>query len=216
MGKSKHRPCGGIDEENNMPVDWKKAASLDIEELSFYILTGKTIFDFYPDKHIISKIGDSNETLRVLDFGCGVGRNTFAISEYSERWEVVGYDNQEMISKTPEYKNIKYGQKDFEKVKFSCDWVDIKNKKFDCILCCLVLQHIREDELLSYIADFQRMAKRLVVAGRRVNDFTGRSTWSIIEKGGHSPIVFLSGKTEKTYYPLGDAEEHNTAIYKFV
>ena len=90
----------------------------------------------------------------------------------------------------------------------------VKNEKFDTILCCLVLQHIHEDVLKSYIEDFKKMTSKLIVFGRRFNDDVKcRSTWIIMEENGLIPSKFYANGNETPYVANGDPHEHNLSIY---
>lgn len=194
---------------------WENIATLDIDSVADYILTGQRIEEFSPDNWLFPFIGNKTENLTILDFGCGVGRNTFGMELYSSNWIPTGYDNAAMIGRTEEYKKLKYSDFLFTKVKFQHMWDILKEQTFDCIFCSLVLQHIPEKDLKIYIEDFKKMTKKLIVCGRRFNDDKQRSTWSIIEECGLVPTKFYLGLKETIYSSAGDPDEHNIGIYCF-
>lgn len=194
--------------------EWSKVDQYDLDTVSNLILTGKTAKEALPDKWLNKYLGNPIYSLKILDFGCGMGRNTFELGASFPHWTIVGYDNENMISKVKEYYPIHYSKQVPLNICFISDWDILKHQKFDTIYCCLVLQHIHKDVLSSYISDFKRMTSRLVVSGRRFNDSEHLpSTWKILEDNGLIPNVFLNGDTEITYQSDGLLEDHNTAIY---
>lgn len=193
---------------------WANVGDYNLDIVSDLIVTGKPAKKAFPDKWLMKYIGDPIYSLKIMDFGCGMGRNTFHIGITNPHWSVIGYDNEGMLSKVPEYYSIHYTQSPPKNVKFESDWESLKNNKFDVIFCCLVLQHIYEDALIKYLSDFKKMTSKLIVTGRRFNDGPGNgSTWKILEDNGFVPTVFLNGDRTITYMPEGEAEDHNTAIY---
>lgn len=195
--------------------EWENVQKYDLDTVSNLIMTGKTAKEAMPDTWLIKYIGDSSYRLKILDFGCGIGRNTFQIGLSNPHWSVIGYDNENMISKTNDYYSLHYSGLLPENVTFITNWDELKIQKFDTIFCCIVLQHIYEDTLKSYIHDFKQMTSNLIVAGRRFNDdVKRRSTWTILEENGLFPVTFLYGDKVIDYNPEGNPEDHNTAIYR--
>jgi SAM-dependent methyltransferase len=164
---------------------------------------------------LLKNLGPVDQPLRILDFGCGVGRNTFGAAIQYPKWFVIGYDNDAMLSKKEEFFTIHYKPPMPLNVVFTSDWEAVKAQQFDVIFCSLVLQHIYEDALVTYLNDFRSITKKLIVSGRRINDDpANKSTWSILEANGWSPKEFLSAGAVVSYIPEGSPEEHNTAIYE--
>ena len=191
---------------------WENISSLSIDKVANFILTGHTANRFYADDFLYPHLTPT----KILDFGCGIGRNTFGLSVYNAEWKIVGYDSDEMLKYIDEYKTIKYTDDNFPNVDFSSDWNALSKMSFDSIFCAIVLQHIMESDLKSYINDFKKMTNTLLVAGRRFNDDTKkRSTWKIIEECGLIPLEFYKGHEKISYSPDGDGNEHNLAIYKW-
>lgn len=193
---------------------WAGVKKLNIDTVSDLILTGHKAKDARPDSWLFKYIGDKNTPLEVLDFGCGFGRNAFALANYGDKWMVTGYDNDSMLEKTKEFCGIQYAGKSFKNLRFVSDWDSIKVRKFNCIYCTLVLQHIYEDALVTYIGDFKKMTNLLLVAGRRFNDQRRKSTWAIIEEQGLVPEEFYLGGNKISYSAEGTPNEHNWAIYR--
>ena len=203
---------------NDMFNDWILIPDLPMEKVIESILTNRTIETFNPDCGIYTFIGNKETPISVLDFGCGIGRNTFGLGLHSPRWTITGYDNSGMIKLTDQYYTMKYKIPHLlTNVSFSDDWESLKKLKFDVVLCCYVLQHIYEKDLFSYIEDFKNITNHLIVLGRRSNDdISERSTWTILEEAGLIPTSFYrSGGMETNYSPEGDIYEHNIAVYNF-
>ena len=189
---------------------WLEVDKLDINETVDLILTGRTAAQAIPDQWIFPYIGGKDEDLNVLDFGCGVGRNTFGMKEYAPMWSITGYDNENMLNKIQEFHCIHYYNKPIYKdITFSPEWNNLKSCRFNTIFCCLVLQHIYKNTLQSYIKDFKNMTNKLIVFGRRFNDDGGTetSTWSILEDNGLVPYQFYSG-TKEISYSNGKGDPH--------
>jgi 2-polyprenyl-3-methyl-5-hydroxy-6-metoxy-1,4-benzoquinol methylase len=194
---------------------WSTVDELNIDDTMDLILTGKKANEAKPDTWLYDYIGNQSDTLKVLDFGCGVGRNTFGMGMHSPTWEVMGYDNDSMLSKRAEFHKIHYKNKQGNSnVEFMSDWDACKDIKFDAIFCCIVLQHIHEDALIQYISDFKNMTSKVIVFGRRFNDdVKNRSIWQILEENGLLPDSFYVDGRKISFATEGDPHQHNLAIY---
>lgn len=195
--------------------NWSKVNNFNLEKVVDLVLTNGTVDTIKPDVWLLDRIGNSNKSLSVLDFGCGIGRNIFQFSIKRPEWRFVGYDNISMIEKAKEYSHKKF-IKDFSEylnLEFTNDWEIIKNIKFDCIYATIVFQHIHENDLNLYLRDIKQMTNKLIVSGRRFNDdmIDGKykNTWQIIENNGFYP----SNTKEINYKIDGDPDEHMTCIY---
>lgn len=101
---------------------------------------------------------------RVLDFGCGLGRN-FPYLRSAAR-QVVGFDLEPMVRRCRR-------EADHEGIELTADWQRVRGQRFDCVFACLVLQHIDPDDLGTYLSDFAAMAPWLYVLSRGRSDFGG-------------------------------------------
>jgi 2-polyprenyl-3-methyl-5-hydroxy-6-metoxy-1,4-benzoquinol methylase len=197
---------------------WSALARNDIQTVAGYMLTRQKVHELNPDTWLISLMGDARESLTVLDFGCGIGRNTYGLAAVVPNWKFCGYDNPGMIAHAKLFKALRYPH--VSNAFFLSEWNQARAMKFDCIFCALVLQHIFEAELKAYLADLHQMTKKLIVAGRRVNDDSvHRSTWTILRENGFVPAKFIPsefwhrGGKEAEYIENGPPEDHHLAVY---
>lgn len=199
--------------------EWNKIALLpNIDDVSGFILTGRTAVQMDPDTWFFSTCLSNTDSLNILDFGCGVGRNSYGMSLYCKNWNVTGYDSSEMLSRTNEYFKIRYPNVVYpSNVKFSSNWKELITVKFDVAFCSLVFQHIHEKDLTEYLKDFKNI-KCMIVWGRRFNDDNNKNTWKIIEDSGFYPYKCLgwtpSGFGGMEYKIDGDLHEHMACFYK--
>jgi hypothetical protein len=197
--------------------NWSKVNNFNLEKVVDLVLTNGSVDTIKPDIWLLERMGNSNKSLSVLDFGCGIGRNIFQFSIKRPEWRFVGYDNISMIEKAKEYSHKKF-DKDFSEylnLEFTTDWEIIKNIKFDCIYATIVFQHIYEKDINLYVQDIKKMTNRLIVSGRRFNDDSingkHKNTWQILENNG----LYPSNAKEVNYKIDGDPDDHITCIYDF-
>lgn len=110
----------------------------------------------------------------VVDFGCGVGRNTFYLAEVCGT--VLGFDFPnmlEMLRNRPAWKT-------HSNIKLFSVWSELAQLDFDTVYCCISLQHLCTKDIQYYIGEFAKKAKNLYVHGRDFNDHDGDNVWKII------------------------------------
>ena len=138
----------------------------------------KSFEDLKPEVDAIAALGSPTATLKVLDFGCGFGRN---LQGMPEKWEVTGYDNPQMLKRVPEYFASR-GPK-LVKAELVYDWNELRERKFDAVLATFVFQHVPPPALEAYLVGLQFMTPKLVVLGRCWHDTDDRHPiWPRIEK----------------------------------
>jgi len=197
---------------------WIDLNGKTMDEIISLIVTNKNLEITTHDDWIMSEIGTPDQNFKLLDFGCGVGRNTFGFSE-NKNWNIVGYDSDVMLENSKEYCKLKFNKNinEFKNVIFSSDWNLVSTMKFDCIYATLVFQHIFENDLSKYLQDIKVMSNRMVVMGRRFNDeidkLTGKhkNTWKILENNGFYPC----DADCKGFTIDGDVNHHITVCYKW-
>ena len=195
--------------------NWSKVNNFNLEKVVDLVLTNGTVDTIKPDIWLLERMGNSNKSLSVLDFGCGIGRNIFQFSQNFSNWKFYGYDNPNMIDRANEYSNVRFGKniQDYPNLNLVSDWDQLKTMNFDCIYATIVFQHIHEKDLNLYLQDIKQMTNKLIVSGRRFNDdiIDGeyKNTWQILENNGYHPSNALDIK----YSIDGDPNEHITCIY---
>jgi len=166
--------------------NWDNLNNVTLDKLAGLIITDKSVNNVSPDEFIYNYI--SNDQHLILDFGCGIGRNIFAIANNYPNVNIIGYDNSSMISRAEEYSVLRYNKKvkDYNNLKLISDWNQLKCLKFDFIFATLVFQHINELDLSLYLKDIKGMTEKLIVSGRRFNDEVEngvhKNTWEILQK----------------------------------
>lgn len=141
--------------------EWESiAATSDPDELRERIFTGyKAGKPFTP---YVPTIAMPEWIDRVLDFGCGVGRNFPHLKSIARH--VAGFDLEPMIVRC---RSLATESADL----LSSDWEDVSRMRFDLVFASLVLQHVESDVCLSYLTDFAKMAPSIYVLTRLQSDF---------------------------------------------
>ena len=114
-----------------------------------------------------------------LDFGCGIGRLTAPLTRYFR--QVVGVDiSQRMIRLAHKYHQHN-GRLNFVKLADPGLWV-IPDAKYDFILSIAVLQHMKPEYALAYVAEFMRVLRR---GGAAYFQLTHKPTGNPAKDAGH-------------------------------
>ena len=111
---------------------------------------------------------------RVLDFGCGLGRNFSYLKTIARH--ITGFDLPPMIERCRTMAG------DGVEV-LSDDWNDLRENRFDLIFAALVLQHIEPEACRLYLMDFLRMAPAVYLLTRADSDF-GTNVIDLIAQTG--------------------------------
>jgi SAM-dependent methyltransferase len=158
--------------------EWLSVArSADATDLRDQILSGHK--DGKPFTPYVPTIELPAPLDRVLDFGCGVGRNFSYLKKIARH--VTGFDLPPMIERcmslATEHVDV-----------LEDDWQHVRASRFDLIFASLVLQHIEPDICSAYLADFAQMAPRVYLLTRLNNDF-GPNVLDLVGRPG----LFESG-----------------------
>lgn len=136
------------------------AESSDPDDLREHILTGfkggKPFTPYVPTIALPSSVD------RVLDFGCGVGRSFPFLKRIARH--VTGFDLAPMIARCRALATETADE-------LLDDWQEARTRRFDLIVCVLVLQHIEPSNCRAFLADFADMAPAVYVLTRAESDF---------------------------------------------
>jgi SAM-dependent methyltransferase len=158
------------------PGEWHTIAeTADDIELRDRILTG--FRDGKPFTPYVPTIALPSPIERVLDFGCGVGRNFPYLKSIAA--QVTGFDLPPMIARC---RRLAPAAAD----ALASDWDDVRTQQFDLVFASLVLQHLETGVARARLADFARMAPAVYVITRREGDF-GADMLRLIAESGLSP-----------------------------
>jgi 2-polyprenyl-3-methyl-5-hydroxy-6-metoxy-1,4-benzoquinol methylase len=156
------------------------------------ILTGYTgQFKDMPVYDEVRSLFGSGST--ALDFGCGVGRNSVALSETYDK--VISFDLPSMINLVPEENRL-------SNITYTSDWEYVKSFKIDTVLASLVFQHIEDSELDSYLNDLSQIVDRLVLHSRTWIDHSASQVLPIVEK------YFIIDTIEYSTDPNNPIDDH--------
>lgn len=190
--------------------EWNVAASLPEKELMKQIMTACIRPEqFTADPRLLSYLGNRNESLRVLDFGCGLGRNCLGVARYSDLWSVTGYDLPAMTVRASEYIHKATSDADILRRITITDSLDTAVEEYrpNVVLSCWCFQHIDEWELLDILPWMGENIPRMIVSGRTWMDDGKKSTFALIESCGWKRIK-IHDRDKRN--PLG---EHRVVEY---
>jgi len=178
---------------------WLNATEDDAGDL---ILTGYT-GDFkdmpvYEEVILLTKSSEGHGQY-ALDFGCGVGRNTSALTKDYKK--VVGFDLPSMISLVPP-------ENQSNNILYTSDWNTVKSFRFDLVLASLVFQHIDDAELNEYLNDISKMTDKIVIHSRTWIDHSETKVLPILEK------YFIMDSIEHTADPNNPIDDHFIAVMR--
>src|SRR4051812_29901919 len=141
--------------------DWLAVAqAADPDEVRERILTGYR--DGKPFTPYVPTIDLPSPIERVLDFGCGLGRNFPYLTTIAR--EVTGFDLPPMIERCRELAEHRVA-------RLTSDWREACAHRYDLVVATLVLQHLATDECRAFIEDFARIAPAVYLLTRVRSDF---------------------------------------------
>jgi SAM-dependent methyltransferase len=150
--------------------EWESVArGSDDDELRERILTGfKAGKPFTPYRPTIALPAQVD---RVLDFGCGAGRNFPYLTTLAR--SVWGFDLPAMIERCRRLTSVKVDA-------LVDDWMTVRHERFDLIFASLVLQHIEPERTRAYLEDFARLSPVVYLLTRTDSDFGTRVLEAVI------------------------------------
>lgn len=153
-------------------MDWSKRA----EELELIDLGGSVYYSEEEYRDCLDKLGQvgrylggDRATLKafnklsfypetILDVGCGGGGFTQILGKRYERSFVHGLDNSlpaiHHAASKNHLKNVVFKQGQLE---------DVVSKSYDIVTCTLVLHHLKDRDLISFLHECFRIAKKAVI-----------------------------------------------------
>jgi SAM-dependent methyltransferase len=175
-------------------ADWSSvAASAHADELREHILTGfrdgKPFTPYRPTLELPPSLD------RVLDFGCGIGRNFPYLTTVARR--VVGFDIPPMVARCRDLAPVPIDRLDD-------DWTTLRQEPYDLVFAALVLQHVETGACRAYLADFATMAPLVYLLTRTDSDF-GRNVLDLVAEGEH----FTAGRCAEVDH---DPQTHQLRI----
>jgi len=106
-----------------------------------------------------------NETVTILDVGCGNGDMLRTLAEYATnnglKFNLVGIDANQFTIDHAQTLSINYPN-----ITYSCDDIfknNLKEGSFDIVLCTLTLHHFKDPDILKLLNDFYKTAKLGIV-----------------------------------------------------
>jgi SAM-dependent methyltransferase len=136
------------------------AESATPDDLREHILTGfKGGKPFTP---YVPTIGLPSPVERLLDFGCGVGRSFPFLRTIARH--ITGFDLPPMIARCRTLAAVPADD-------LVDDWHEARTRRFDLIVCILVLQHLEPAACRAFLQDFARMAPAVYLLTRADSDF---------------------------------------------
>ena len=120
----------------------------------------------------------------VVDFGCGVGRNIFYLSKICNK--VYGFDFPNML----EMLQNRSVWKKYSNIELFSDWKKLSQLDYNTVYCCISLQHLCTKDILYYVGEFARKAKKLYVHGRDFNDYDNDKVCDIVSNFWEIDTIF--------------------------
>jgi len=148
------------------------AQSADEDDVREHILSGYK--DGKPFTPYVPTIALPSRIDRVLDFGCGLGRNFPYLNTIARH--IAGFDLPPMIERCRTLAGNSVNV-------LTSDWHSLREERFDLIFAALVLQHIEPQTVQSYLEDFARMAPAVYLLTRLDNDF-GPNVLDLVARAG--------------------------------
>lgn len=120
----------------------------------------------------------------ILDVGCGSGQFTIRLAEHYPKAKVEGTDiSGEALAIAREH--LKKVQNKVPHVQFSSSYLQEIPERFDVVTATLVTHHLSDQELISFLRQACRTAKRAVILNDLHRHFLASLSFNLI-----APILF--------------------------
>lgn len=130
--------------------------------------------EFVPEPSIVQAL-EGRSMGRILDFGCGVGRQVLAFLQTGA--EVVGFDNPAMIERAKERLGTHEG------LTWTDCWEDVVSlAPYDAVVASLVFQHVPKNMLRLRLDALAQLTDRMLVLSRNAHDEGGAVSRLIVER----------------------------------
>ena len=188
---------------------WTKLA-LDSSDpdLKDLVLTGSADMKELPSSPGSLVVTDPSINIKkVLDFGCGIGRNFKHYKKFYE--EVHGYDLPSMVDRCKVINN--------EKINLlTSDWNEILSNTYDMVAAQFVFQHFLDPlHLTSLLGDISEITRYLYVSGRCYMDSQLHDkVFDIILSSNHFKLIDSRPSIEKLRDFRYPSEEHGVALFE--
>lgn len=130
--------------------------------------------------------------LRILDFGCGLGRFGYHVGSKYPNWTVVGYDCPAMVENAAKLWDFT------PNVRFTSDWDSVLGQRFDLINAEIVLMHVLEPAVRKYLQQFRTLltpnSLGFFHASREVLDDEKTNIWGIVSSEGWQVVQKYYGE----------------------
>jgi len=188
---------------------WTKLASHSSDpDLKDFVLTGSADMQELPSSPVSLVVTDPSVNIqKILDFGCGIGRNFKHYKKFHE--EVHGYDLPAMVDRcrAMNSENINL---------LTSDWNEILSNTYDMVAAQFVFQHFLNPlHLTSLLGDISEITRYLYVSGRCYMDSPLRDrVFDIILSSSHFELIDSQPSIEKLRDFRYPSEEHGVALFE--
>lgn len=126
--------------------------------LHYWDNSDKYIIDIIKHKMFLLRKNNSSAYLKILDIGGGNGRLIYELAQSTDCIVFVEPDfkrMEEAKNKLSSYTNVEYVSQKFERI----EWSQMKNRKFDIIICSHVIQHVSTEKYERIIRGLNPLLK---------------------------------------------------------